>query len=85
MSILPESFERYRKFVLFVLKYWNSDIVKSASDMALHDLKDEEEEKEEYYNKPQELVDDLKKDGTDLCQAGSANVNTTRFITRCLS
>ena len=70
MSILPESFERYRKFVLFVLKYWNSDIVKSASDMALHDLKDEEEEKEEYYNKPQELVDDLKKMGPTYVKLG---------------
>ncbi len=70
MSVLPESFERYRKFVLFVLKYWNSDIVKSASDLSLHDLKDEEEEKEVYYNKPQELVEDLKNMGPTYVKLG---------------
>lgn len=68
MSILPDSFESYKKFVLFILKYWNSDIVKTASNITLYDLK--EEEKEPSYNKSQELVEDLKNMGPTYVKLG---------------
>ena len=69
MSLLPDSAERYRKFIGFVLKYLNSEVIRSAGDNAFGTLKDEEQEKE-YYNKPEELAEDLKNMGPTYVKLG---------------
>lgn len=69
MSLLPESAERYRKFIGFILKYWNSDVLKSATDNALGTLQDNEEE-QDHYDKPQQLADDLKSMGPTYVKLG---------------
>ena len=44
MATLPEKFTNYKKFISFVLKYWNSDVFKAASDNALNsDISDDSE------------------------------------------
>ena len=70
MPVLPGSFERYRKFVGFVLKYWNSDVMRSAADNAMNSLRDPDDAEKEYYNKPEELVEDLKEMGPTYVKLG---------------
>lgn len=66
---LPETAERYRKFMGFTLKYWSSDIVKSAGENAFGEMNGETEETNSY-EKPEELVEDLKKMGPTYVKLG---------------
>lgn len=61
--------DNYAKFFSFILKYYNSDVVKSASDSALS-LETEEANSEDYNQKPEELVEDLKKMGPTYVKLG---------------
>lgn len=68
MSILPQNLVRYQKFLSFMLKYWNSDLLNETTSIAL----DEKNAKEssDYHQSPKELVDDLKKMGPTYIKLG---------------
>lgn len=66
---LSETAERYRKFIGFTLKYWSSDIVKSAGENAFGEISEETQETNSY-EKPEELVEDLKKMGPTYVKLG---------------
>ena len=60
----------YAKFFRFILKYYNSDVVKSASSSALNEIENEEKSEEDFSQKPEELVADLKKMGPTYVKLG---------------
>ncbi len=68
MSLLPENLERYQKFLSFMLKYWNSDLLNDTTSNAM-----EEETARtfsDYEQTPEELVEDLKKMGPTYIKLG---------------
>ena len=68
MSILPNRLTRYQKFLSFMLKYWNSDLLNETASNALD--KDTEENFSDYDQSPTELVNDLKKMGPTYIKLG---------------
>ena len=68
MATLPEKFSNYTKFISFILKYWNSDVFKAASDNALNN--DNTDDSEHDYDNPQELAEDLKNMGPTYVKLG---------------
>lgn len=60
--------DQYVKFFSFILKYYNSDVLKSASSTALGE--DTATETSNYDQKPEELVEDLKKMGPTYVKLG---------------
>lgn len=69
MSVLPDNLLRYRKFIGFMLKYWNSNLFKQTAASALEE-ETQEQEDDDYDQSPQELVDDLKKMGPTYIKLG---------------
>lgn len=68
MSLLPENLERYQKFLSFMLKYWNSDLL---NDTTSHAMKEETARNfSDYDQTPEELVEDLKKMGPTYVKLG---------------
>jgi ubiquinone biosynthesis protein len=68
MSFLPENLVRYQKFLSFMLKYWNSDLL---NETALNAIKEEKAEKiSQFEQSPQELVEDLKNMGPTYIKLG---------------
>ena len=70
MSILPENLQRYQKFMVFMLKYWNSDLFNKTASTALNDDDQEENLSEVYDQSPEELVEDLKNMGPTYIKLG---------------
>lgn len=68
MSILPNSLSRYQKFLGFMLKYWNSDLLHETTSNALEE--DTGEDLDEYDQSPEELVEDLKTMGPTYIKLG---------------
>ena len=68
MSILPETLNRYQKFLSFMLKYWNSDLLNETASNAM----DEEAARNfsDYDQSPEELVEDLKQMGPTYVKLG---------------
>lgn len=68
MSILPENIERYQKFLSFMLKYWNSDLLNETASNAM----EEETARtfKDYEQSPEELVEDLKQMGPAYVKLG---------------
>lgn len=68
MSLLPENLIRYQKFLSFMLKYWNSDLLNDTTSQAM----DEETVRSfsEYDQSPEELVEDLKQMGPTYIKLG---------------
>ncbi|WP_029036050.1 ABC1 kinase family protein [Salinimicrobium xinjiangense] len=68
MSILPENLARYQKFLTFMLKYWNSDLLNQTASNAM----EEETARgfEDYEQSPEELVEDLKEMGPTYVKLG---------------
>lgn len=71
MNLIPEKLKRYIKFIGFLIKYWNSDVVAHAMNTA----SDEPGELESAdlpgsYDKPEELVEDLKNMGPTWVKLG---------------
>ncbi|MFD0975729.1 ABC1 kinase family protein [Salinimicrobium gaetbulicola] len=68
MSLLPENLVRYQKFLSFMLKYWNSDLLNDTTSQAM----DEETVSSfsEYDQSPEELVEDLKQMGPTYIKLG---------------
>ena len=70
MSVLPDNLLRYRKFIGFMLKYWNSDLFHQTAATALDENENEDKNAEVYDQSPEELVDDLKKMGPTYIKLG---------------
>lgn len=72
MATLAQSVKNYRKFIGFMLKYYNTDIFKKVSDEATANTATAEAAPapENDYNKPEELVEDLKKLGPTFVKLG---------------
>ena len=68
MSTIPEKFSNYTKFISFILKYWNSDVFKAASENALN--KENFDDSEHDYRNPEELAEDLKNMGPTYVKLG---------------
>ena len=64
-----KNLDNYVQFFLFILKYANSDVLKSASENALSTVESDENEYA-YSQKPEELVEDLKKMGPTYVKLG---------------
>lgn len=70
MSILPDSIERYRKFIGFMLKYWNSDLFNETAQNAVEEEVAQNETATSYNQTPEELVEDLKNMGPTYIKLG---------------
>ena len=68
MSTIPEKFSNYTKFISFILKYWNSDVFKAASENALNNENFDDSEYD--YKNPEELAEDLKNMGPTYIKLG---------------
>ncbi len=65
-----QQFEKYTKFFSFILKYYNSDLVKSTANSAMDEMAAEESSADDFNDKPEELVEDLKKMGPTYVKLG---------------
>lgn len=70
MSVLPDNLERYRKFIGFMLKYWNSELFQQTANSALEDEPEDGEKVTDYDQTPEELVEDLKNMGPTYIKMG---------------
>lgn len=70
MSILPDSLERYRKFIGFMLKYRNSDLFNDTADNAMDVDGKESDTEHEYNQSPEDLIADLQKMGPTYIKLG---------------
>ena len=68
MALLPENLTRYQKFLAFMLKYWNSDLLQSTASHAMQEEK--AREFSDFDASPEELVADLKKMGPTYVKLG---------------
>lgn len=70
MSNTPDKIKRYYKFIRFMLKYWNSDLFRQTSAVALNNELSEDAEEHKFDQTPEELVDDLKEMGPTYIKLG---------------
>ncbi len=70
MSVLPDNLNRYKKFIGFMLKYWNSDLLNQAASQAMDEEIDEDEKITQFDRSPKELVEDLKAMGPTYIKLG---------------
>src|SRR5690606_9136950 len=70
MSILPDSLDRYRKFIGFMLKYRNSDLFQDTADNALDVDGNDEDVDHDYDQSPEDLIADLQKMGPTYVKLG---------------
>ena len=68
--IALQQLNNYAKFFSFILKYYNSDVVKSTANSVLNEIEKTETSEDEYNQKPEELVEDLKKMGPTYVKLG---------------
>ena len=65
-----QQLNNYAKFFSFILKYYNSDVVKSTANSVLNEIEKTEISEDDYNQKPEELVEDLKKMGPTYVKLG---------------
>lgn len=70
MSILPDSLERYRKFIGFMLKYHKSDLFKNTANKAMDIDGNDEDAVHDYDQSPENLIADLQKMGPTYVKLG---------------
>ncbi|HKJ47526.1 MAG TPA: AarF/UbiB family protein, partial [Christiangramia sp.] len=71
MSNTPDKIKSYYKFIHFMLKYWNSDLFRQTSAVAMNDsLSEEEDDDHQFDQTPEELVEDLKEMGPTYIKLG---------------
>lgn len=70
MSILPDTLERYRKFIGFMLKYRSSDLFNDTTNIALNENSQESQDDSEYNQKPEDLIADLQEMGPTYIKLG---------------
>lgn len=68
MAIVPKNLIRYQKFLKFMLKYWNSDLLHQTASNAMD--KDSATEETDFNQSPEELVEDLKQMGPTYIKLG---------------
>lgn len=68
MSLFPDNLERYQKFLSFMLKYWNSDLVNDTASRSVAGKS--AEDVSDYDQSPQELAEDLKRMGPTYIKLG---------------
>lgn len=71
--LVPEKLQRYIKFIGFIVKYWNHDVMQQAANTAMDNVVSEEQEAQagkNNYQKPEELVEDLKNMGPAYVKLG---------------
>lgn len=68
MALLPDTISRYQKFLGFMLKYWNSDLLAKTTSNAMEE--DSDQELMQYNQDPDELAEDLKKMGPTYIKLG---------------
>jgi predicted unusual protein kinase regulating ubiquinone biosynthesis (AarF/ABC1/UbiB family) len=73
MALVPAKMQRYVKFISFIIKYWNSDVMNHAVDTAMDNSATQEADEQadkSSYQKPEELVEDLKNMGPTYVKLG---------------
>ncbi|QYA26071.1 AarF/ABC1/UbiB kinase family protein [Gramella sp. MT6] len=70
MSNTPERIRNYYKFIRFMLKYWNSDLFRQTSSVAMNGELSEEDKEHKFDQSPEELVEDLKQMGPTYIKLG---------------
>ncbi len=74
MALVPEKLQRYIKFIGFIIKYWNNDVMHQAVNTAVDNAVVAEEQNgqadKSNYQKPEELVEDLKNMGPTYVKLG---------------
>ena len=70
MSNTPEKIRNYYKFIRFMLKYWNSDLFRQTSAVAINGELSEEDKEHQFDQSPEELVEDLKEMGPTYIKLG---------------
>ncbi|HYD21187.1 MAG TPA: AarF/UbiB family protein [Flavipsychrobacter sp.] len=71
MNFVPEKLQRYFKFIGFLIKYWNSDVVNQAANSTHADeIAEATTDTTTSYEKPEELVEDLKNMGPTWVKLG---------------
>lgn len=68
MSLVPKNLLRYQKFLKFMLKYWNSDLLHQTASNAMD--ADSVNEETDFDQSPEELVEDLKQMGPTYIKLG---------------
>lgn len=68
MSLLPENLMRYQKFLAFMLKYWNSDLLHNTASHAMEET--QENKFQNFEESPEELVSDLQRMGPTYIKLG---------------
>lgn len=68
MSILPDNLQRYQKFLSFMLKYWNSDLLNQTASTVVGP--ETQDNISDYNESPEELVEDLKRMGPTYIKLG---------------
>ncbi|WP_424493664.1 ABC1 kinase family protein [Salinimicrobium sp. GXAS 041] len=68
MSILPGRLTRYQKFLTFMLKYWNSDLLNETASNAFDNISNDN--LSDFDQTPEEVVEDLKKMGPTYIKLG---------------
>lgn len=58
MTNLSSKLQRYQKFFSFMLKYWNSELLRYTSSQAMEET--QSEESYDFDHSPEELAEDLK-------------------------
>ncbi|GAA4469622.1 AarF/UbiB family protein [Nemorincola caseinilytica] len=69
MSSIPTKFQRYVKFIGFLVKYWNSDVMGHAASTLNSDVV-HDDQSHKSYEKPEELIEDLKDMGPTWVKLG---------------
>lgn len=70
MLFVPEKLQRYVKFISFMIKYWDSDVMNHAVNTAMDNEVVEKETAKNNYQEPKELVEDLKNMGPTWVKFG---------------
>ena len=68
MSVLPQNISRYQKFLSFMIKYWNSDLVHKTTSGVIDGRSSENFS--DYDQSPEEVVEDLKQMGPTYIKLG---------------
>ena len=68
MTNLSSKLQRYQKFFSFMLKYWNSELLRYTSSQAMEET--QSEESYDFNHSPEELAEDLKQMGPTYIKLG---------------
>lgn len=70
MTSTTKKIQQYRKLLSFIIKYWNSDLLRDTASNALGAESEPKQGEESYDQTPEELVEDLKQMGPTYIKLG---------------